>query len=115
MNQVLWIFLPILILFLTELQTQHKQKYIIKRIKAYKGKGSEEMSEIIKRFIGKECFITTLSENVIGIVEAVEDHWIVVSPTKNKLGGTEIINIDYISRIRESPKFKMGNKNPIIN
>lgn len=68
------------------------------------------MSEIIKRCIGKTCIITTMSENVVGTIEAVEDHWIVVSSTENKAGGTEIINIEYISRIRESPKFKFIKK-----
>lgn len=103
-------------MLLTQYQTQkrEKQRHILKAIKVHKRKGGIDMSEIIKRFIGKECFITTMNENVMGMVETVEDNWVIVSSIGNKTGGIEIINIDYISRIREYPKNKKGKKKAIV-
>jgi len=68
------------------------------------------MNELIKKFIGKECIITTMNESVTGIVESVEDNWIEVSPIKKNKIGSEIISLDYISRIREYPTSENGKR-----
>ena len=73
------------------------------------------MSEIVKNFIGKECIITTMNESVTGVIKAVEDNWIVVLPAGNNIIGTEIIKIDYVSRIREYPKNKNGKKRIVVS
>ena len=44
--------------------------------------------------------------NVIGVIESIEDNWIIVSPDQKNMTGTEAINIDYISHIQEYPKKK---------
>ena len=90
-----------------------KQQHILK-IKKGKKKGGGFMNEIIKKFTGKECIITTINESVTGLIESVEDNWITVSQIGNSSGGTEIINVDYISRIREYPKNKNGKKKPVV-
>lgn len=68
------------------------------------------MNEIIKNFIGKECFIHTFQTQLVGTIESLEDNWISI---KNA-NGLEIVNIDYISRIREFPRNKKGKKKFII-
>lgn len=104
-------------MLLTEYQTKKREKqlHILRTIKSHKKKGGVDISEVIKRFIGKECIITTMNENAIGMVEAVEDNWIIVSSIESRTGGTEIINIDYISHIREYPKNKKGKKKVIVS
>jgi hypothetical protein len=114
----IWIcvFLPIFIVLITQHETQkrEKQRFVLKAIKAHKKKGGADMSEIIKKFVGKECIITTMNENVTGKVETVEDNWIVLSPLGGKMDSSEIINIEYISRIREYPLNKVGKRKAVV-
>ena len=68
------------------------------------------MNEVIKNFIVKECLIHTFQTQVSGVIESIENNWISIK-TKGKI---EIINIDYISRIREYPRNKKGKKKSIV-
>ena len=80
----------------------------------HRKKGDLDMSEVVKRFIGKECVITTMNETLTGVLEAVEDSWIVISPVGKNTTGTEIISMNYISHIREFPKNKSGKRKLIV-
>ncbi len=68
------------------------------------------MNEIIKEFIGKECIIYTFQTQIIGVIERIQDNWIYVKSDNN----VEIINLEYISRIREYPRKKNGKKKAIF-
>jgi hypothetical protein len=88
-------------------------RHIKKLIKSEKSKERQGMIDIIKDFIGKECIISTMKSDVIGVVESVQDNWVRVKTTANEAsdGNTsDIINIDYISRIRLFPRKKTGKK-----
>ena len=85
------------------------QKLILKKI-AKKKEGIEKMNELIKDFIGKECIVYTFQSQVTGIIEKVEDNWISIKKDDN----TEIVNIEYINRIREYPRKKNGKKKAIF-
>jgi len=106
------IFLP---LFIILISADRSQKLAVMRIKLKKKKGRSqtEMGELIKRYIGKECLIYTAnSQNsqIIGVIDALENGWISVK-TKT---GSDIINIDYISHIREYPKNKKGKNAALV-
>lgn len=88
---------------------QEIQKLIIKRI-GKKKVGITKMNEIIKEFIGKECIIYTFQTQIIGVIERIQDNWIYVKSDNN----VEIINLEYISRIREYPRKKNGKKKAIF-
>lgn len=61
------------------------------------------MNELVRRFVGKQCTIYSENGNTVqGTVEAVEGNWVSV---KTK-AGTELVNLDYISRIKEKPEKK---------
>ena len=107
MDIAVWlcVFLPLFIVIFTT-EKEGKKQHFLKIFKTCKVRGGFNMSELIKKFIGKECIITTMNESVTGIVETVEDNWIEVS---NKIG-SEIISLDYISRIREYPTDKNGKR-----
>ena len=61
------------------------------------------MNELIRRFVGKQCLVYSENGNaVLGVVETVEGNWVSVQ-TKQ---GTELVNLDYISRIKEKPAKK---------
>ena len=56
------------------------------------------MNELIQRFIGKQCQIYSENGNSVqGMIETVEGNWVSVQ-TKQ---GTELVNLDYVSRIKE--------------
>ena len=118
MNVAIWIciFLPLFIIFFTEHQAKKriKQTQILKKIKIHRKKGDTNMSEVVKRFIGKKCIIKTMNESVTGVIEAIEDNWIVVLPAQKNIIGTEVICIDYISRIQEYPKDRNGKEKTIV-
>lgn len=72
------------------------------------------MNELIQKFIGKECIIYTMNSengNISGTVSELKDGWLVISNET----GEEIVNIEYVVRIREYPRDKKGRKKTIID
>lgn len=72
------------------------------------------MKELAKEFIDKECsiYLIASSEDMInGIIKEVTDGGIVIEASN---GERQIINLDFISRIRELPKNKNGKKANIV-
>lgn len=64
------------------------------------------MSELLRNYLGKECIIYTINSQLTGTISDVADGWISVQNNKN----VEIINVDYIIRVREYPLRKTGKK-----
>lgn len=57
------------------------------------------MMEAAKQFIGKDCYIYMLSGECRGIIREVTDHALIVEMKKTR----ELINLDFVLRIRELP------------
>jgi len=114
MDFTIWIccFLPLLIAMWEwyEYERNEKQRRVLRIRKIQRAKGLKIMSEAINNYIGKECIITTMNANIIGVVESVEDSWLTIK-AKN---GNEIVNVDYISRIREYPSGRSGKKKIVL-
>lgn len=70
------------------------------------------MSELIQKFIGKECLIYCINSEatIEGTIQQLEGGWITVVNNDSE----EIINIDYIVRIREYPRSKNGKKKSVV-
>lgn len=70
------------------------------------------MIELIQKFIGKECLIYCINSEtaVEGTIQQLEGGWITVVNNDSE----EIINIDYIVRIREYPRSKNGKKKSVV-
>ena len=71
------------------------------------------MSDIFMKYVGKDCLIymANSSSNILECsVTSVNDNWLCVK-TKD---GDEIINFDYIIRIKEHPVNKKGKKKSVI-
>ncbi len=100
MNSATWIaiYMPLFILFIIILpQQQELQKSVLLRIR--KRKGAVEMTnEVIKKYIGKDCRISTGSfgTNVIGKILDVNENWIEVETKK----GNELVNAEYVQSIK---------------
>ena len=70
------------------------------------------MKEFAKRFIDKECLISSIDSNhqFEGVIKEVSDSAILVE----KNGPVEAINLDFVIRIREFPKNKKGKKKSVV-
>ena len=66
------------------------------------------MKELAKRFIDKECVISSFDGNhkYEGVIREVTDGAILVE----KNGKIEALNLDFVIRIREYPRKKNGKK-----
>jgi len=100
LNSSTWIaiYLPLFILFFVILPRQKRiRQMIIQKIKRRKGLAKLK-NEIIKKFEGKRCKITTgaLGTTVRGKIIEINDDWIEIETSK----GMEIINADFIQSIK---------------
>ena len=72
------------------------------------------MKELAKQFIGEECIIYTVTSNdgsVLGVIKEIGDGSMII---ERKSGEREIINLDFVTRIREYPKKKNGKKKNVL-
>ena len=77
-------------------------------------KENSEMKELAKRFIGEECIIYTITSNdgsVQGVIKEIDDGGMVI---EKKTGELEIVNLDFVTRIREYPRKKKGRKKGVV-
>ncbi len=71
------------------------------------------MNDIFSRYIGKDCIVYTSNSNLSAIecsITDVKDNWLCIK-TKD---GDEVLNFDYIVRIKEHPVNKNGKKKSVI-
>ena len=112
-------FLPLLIiLFLVifPLFARRKRAAAVRQFlnRKKQNKESNEMKELAKRFIGEECIIYTITSNdgsVQGLIKEIDDGGMVI---EKKTGELEIVNLDFVTRIREYPRKKNGKKKDIV-
>lgn len=72
------------------------------------------MKELAKRFVGQECIIYTITSNdgsVQGVIKEVTDSGMLI---EKKTGELEIINLEFVTRIREYPRKKNGKKQSVV-
>lgn len=100
MNTGAWvtIYMPMFIIFFIIIpQRRAVQKAVLFRIR--KRKGVVEMTnELIKKYMGKNCLISTgsLGTNVTGKLIEVNENWLEVETKKGK----ELINAEFIQSIK---------------
>ncbi|MBQ8826979.1 MAG: hypothetical protein IJ007_07795 [Oscillospiraceae bacterium] len=71
--------------------------------------------EMMRRFIDKEVIITTLNNDIAmleGFVREVNENWLVIETNEK---GLDVVNIEYIIRIREYPRKPNGKKKTIFS
>lgn len=103
----------IIFLFFVILMYQKRENILIivrKHLRAKRGK--RNMTEMINKFIGKECLIYTCTSGstVTGTIRAYNDGWIEIEQN----GQCDIMNCEYITRIREYPRNKNGKKKSVV-
>ena len=63
-----------------------------------------QRKRLAKRFIGEECIIDTIASTdgiIQGLIEEIDDGGMVI---EKKMGELEIINLDFVTRIRQYPR-----------
>ena len=108
-------YIPIIILWIIIFYVIFRnRRAVVARqiIKKRKLEGNAEMKELAKRFIDKECLISSFDSNhqFEGVIKEVSDSAILVE----KNGTVEAINLDFVIRIREFPKNKKGKKKSVV-
>ena len=72
------------------------------------------MKELAKQFIGEECIIymiTSTEGSVQGVIKEINDGGMIIGRNS---GQREIVNLDFVTRIREYPRKKNGKKKDIV-
>lgn len=107
-------YIPIIVLFIILYILFCNRRAVIARqiIKKRKTENNTKMKELAKRFIDKECVISSFDGNhqYEGIIKEVTDGAILVE----KDGKIEAINLDFVICIREYPKNKKGKKKSVF-
>ena len=95
---------------------EHRQQlnaamYVSAIKRKQKGK-NDSMKGKFEYYIGKECQIYTMnSQQVAGTILAIEDGWITLQDAKAQ---QEVVNLDFVLRIREFPLNKRGKKKSVV-
>jgi len=107
-------YIPIIVLWIIIFIMLRNRKAVIARqiIKKRKMEDNTEMKELAKRFIDKECIISSFDGNhqYEGIIKEVTNGAVLVE----KDGKIEALNLDFVIRIREYPRNKKGKKKSVV-
>lgn len=106
-----WIIWIALLLWLFRQEKNHASVVFHIRRK-YRKQEADSMVELAKQLIGKECIISiiTSSTGVMGTIEAVEGNGMLVK----KGDETTLVNLEYVSQIKEYPRKKNGRKKAVV-
>ena len=72
------------------------------------------MKELARQFLEKECIIYTITSNdssIQGVIKEIDDGGMLI---ERNTGEKEIINLDFVTRIREYPRKKNGRKKGVV-
>lgn len=109
---VLALFLLVIIPWITRRRRMAAIRQFLNRKR--QNKENDEMKELAKRFIGEECLIYTITSNdgsLQGVIREIGDGGMVI---EKKSGEMEIVNLDFVTRIRQYPRKKNGKKKEIV-
>lgn len=108
MDSAFFIIFIAIILFIV--LKKQKENYTIIKLKRKRG-DKEEMLELAKNFIDKECIIYTFNGSSIqGTIKEISKNALLL-----ETGNTaEAVNLDFVVRIREYPRKKNGKKKSVV-
>ena len=103
-------YIPIFLMLVIILITQRNEKITIKNIIKKRQSEDKKMYELAQNFIEKECIIYTFNSQITGVIKQVNEGGILIENS----GNTEVLNFDFIVRIREYPRNKNGKKKSVV-
>jgi len=114
MANYLWIIV-ILIIFLC-IRKKRRTAAAVWQIQNQRKQNKEilVMKELAKQFINEECIIYTITSNdgsVQGVIKEIGDGGMII---ERNSGEREIVNLDFVTRIRKYPRKKNGKKKNVV-
>lgn len=101
----LWIV--VIFLFVIVFHDKKKRNKQIEILRKIRNRRNRIMNgDMLKIFVGKDCVVYTVDKYVSGVIEQINDNWLNIK-TKD---GLEMLNIEYIVRVKEYPLDKNGKK-----
>ena len=99
--------------FIVLLYQKREEILVVIRKHLRKKRGKIDMTALIERYIGKECLIYTCtsSSQITGTIKSCNEGWLEI---ENSNGQCDLVNCEYITRIREYPRNKNGKKKGVI-
>lgn len=105
MSYYLWIaVIFVFVIVFREKKKRNKQIEILRKIRNRRNKIMN--SDMLKVFVGKDCVVYTVDKYVSGVIEQINDNWLNIKTQD----GLEMLNIEYIVRVKEYPLDKNGKK-----
>ena len=99
-------YISIFVLWIIIFTSQHRQRkhaILNTMMKKRKSGGNQDMKELAARFIDRECVICFFDGSQhMGVIKEVTDGAILIE----KKDKQEALNLDFVLRIKESPKSK---------
>lgn len=106
---LIWIVVIILLIQAARLRKITAVAHIL-----HKKRGTHKMMEFISEFVEKEVIIYTVDgKTVEGTLKAVSEKGNSVL-VQGIAGDSQIINLEYVTRLREYPRNKNGKKKTIV-
>lgn len=71
------------------------------------------MNELISGFVGKDCIVyisASSGTSINSVITSLNENWITVRAS----GIDEVINLDYVIRVKEYPVGKNGKRKKIV-
>lgn len=114
MRPVYWMIGVFWLLFLLVILPERKQKTAAAARHIRKKGEREAMETLAKQFTGKERIIYTIASNdgsIQGIIREVSGGGLLLADRQGQL---QVVNLEYVTRIREYPRNKKGQKKSVI-
>lgn len=116
MDSLYIILLALILLVIIPWIKRRRRLAAVKHILNQKKQKKENsiMKELAQRFIGKECLIYTIASDnnsVNGTIKEITDNGILVE----KDGYLQVVNLEFVTRIREWPRNSKGKKKQIFD
>lgn len=101
------------VLFIILIYQKREEILVVIRKHLREKRGRIDMTSLIERYIGKECLIYTCtsSSQITGTIKSCNEGWLEI---ENSNGQCDLVNCEYITRIREYPRNKNGKKKSVI-
>lgn len=115
MNSFYPIFIALLLLVIIPGIRRRRRIAAVRHILNRKNQNKENfaMKELAQKFIGKECLVYTVASDsnaVNGTIKEITDNGLLIENG----GNLQVVNLEYVTRIREWPRKKNGKRKEIV-
>lgn len=112
----IYLWLVVILIIVLCIRKEQRATAAVWKIQNRKKQNKEmlAMKELAKQFIGEECIIYTITSNdgsIQGVIKEIDDGGMII---ERNSGEREVVNLDFVTRIREYPRKKNGKKKGVV-